>query len=133
MVAAVVDSGAVTSAMPPEDIPFVLVEPSPGSESGKHYRGAGGERIPNLGQKRIRITTNCNSVRMTKWQICPIRRPLMSVSDMNEAGDIAILSGSRPYVQNVETGEITPLRKEGKMFIIDLWVKLPEDFARQGQ
>ena len=49
----------------------------------------------------------------------------MSVAKMNEAGNDVNLRGSNPHIMNIKTKEITALRREGKTFILDLWVKIP--------
>ena len=49
----------------------------------------------------------------------------MSVAKMNEAGNDVNLRGDRPHIQNTKTKQITALRREGKTFILDLWIKHP--------
>ncbi len=52
-------------------------------------------------------------------------KPLMSVAKMNEAGNDVNLMGDNPHIENTKTKHITALRREGKTFILDLWIKHP--------
>ena len=124
-VTAVVDSGSAENAMPPGAVPFIGTEPSEGSRSGKVYRGAGGEPIPNQGQKVMVIKTLEGQSRKSNWQVCPVTRPLMSVARITAAGNRVYFDEKSPHIKNLRTGEITKLRKEGNMFVIDFWVKKP--------
>ena len=47
----VMDSGAAESVGPPSMAPEVPIRESPGSLAGRAYIAAGGERLPNMGQK----------------------------------------------------------------------------------
>ena len=111
---AVVDSGAAENALPESARPFVELQPSEGSKYGRVYRGAGGEAIPNRGHNTVQAMTAEGQQRKCSWQVCPVTRPLMSVSRMVAAGNEVVLSNSAPYVKNLRTGETTQLRKEGK-------------------
>ena len=122
---AVVDSGSAENAIPERALEFVPTTPSPGSRAGKVYRGAGGEPIPNKGQKVVVVKTAEGQKRRTTWQVCPVTRPLMSVAKMAKAGNSVHLAENNPHIKNTKTGEVTKLRKEGNVFVVDLWVKVP--------
>ena len=124
-ITAVVDSGSAENAMPEESVPLVKTSPSSGSKKGKVYRGAGGEAIPNQGQKNIVVRTAEGQVRRSHWQICPVKRPLMSVARITAAGNSVHLAEANPHIKNDRTGETTKLRTEGNVFLIDLWVRVP--------
>ena len=57
-------------------------------------------------------------------QVGPVRKALISVARLNEAGNEVILGG-KAYIRNLKTGSVTALRKSGRSFILDMWVKLP--------
>ncbi len=48
----------------------------------------------------------------------------MSVAKITQAGNDVYLSAKDPHIKNVRTGQKTKLRKEGKVYVIDLWVKV---------
>ena len=43
---------------------------------------------------------------------------------MTEAGNSVHLTPKDPHILNDKTGERTELRKEGSVYVMDLWVKL---------
>lgn len=132
-IAAVVDSGAVDNVLPEEMITFVPLEPSERSKAGKGFRGPAGEPIPARGQRITVVKTAEGQTRKTKWQVCPVKRALVSVDKLNEAGNTVHFTKNDPHIINIKTGEKTVLRREGKVFIIDLWVKraMPPQPKRQ--
>jgi hypothetical protein len=124
-VSTIVDSGAVEHVLPECWLPTIPMEESPGSRVGKKYLSATGQEIPNLGQKSLYTKTREGQPRGICFQVAPVRKPLMSVAKMNEAGNDVNLRGSNPHILNIKTREVTALRREGKTFILDLWVKIP--------
>jgi hypothetical protein len=48
----------------------------------------------------------------------------MSVAKITDAGDDVRLSKAFPHIRNTKTGQITKLRKEGNLFVMDLWVQI---------
>ena len=122
---AIVDSGAVEHVLPERWLPCIQMEESPGSKAGKKYLSATGQETPNLGQKAPVGKTREGQPRGVVFQVAPVRKPLMSVAKMNEAGNDVNLRGDRPHIQNTKTKQITALRREGKTFILDFWIKHP--------
>ena len=128
---AVVDSGSVECVMPNSAVPFVAKRPSTGSIQGKKYRGAGGEPIPNQGEKTIEATTAEGQKKRMVWQIALVKRPLVATSRLNESGHTVVISKRNPRIVHEKTGMITRLRKEGGVHVVDLWIKMPGDLAPQ--
>ena len=124
-VTAVMDSGSAENALPEGLVDFIPTMPSPGSRAGKVYRGAGGETIPNKGQKTMTVMTAEGQARRSCWQVCTVTRPLMSAAKTAAAGNIVHLDGENPHIKNKRTGETTKLRKEGNVFVLDFWVQRP--------
>jgi hypothetical protein len=121
-VSAIIDSGAVEHVLPPSFLPRVRMTESPGSKAGKRYLSATGEAIPNLGQKVLYGKTREGQPRNITFQIAPVRKPLISVAKMGDAGNDVNLT-DKPHIRNRVTGQVTALRREGKTFILDLWVR----------
>jgi hypothetical protein len=44
---------------------------------------------------------------------------------MNEAGNDVHLQGNNPHIKNVKTGQTTKLRKQGRCYLLDLWIWVP--------
>jgi hypothetical protein len=127
-VSAIIDSGAVEHVLPPNCLPRVKMTESPGSRAGKRYLSATGEAIPNLGQKILYGKTREGQPRNITFQIAPVRKPLISVAKMSDAGNDVNLT-EKPHIRNRLTGQVTALRREGKTFILDLWVRHPTSAA----
>jgi hypothetical protein len=127
-VSAIIDSGAVEHVLPPNFLPRVKMTESPGSKAGKRYLSATGEPIPNIGQKTLYAKTREGQPRNITFQIAPVRKPLISAAKMNDAGNDVNLT-EKPHIINRRTGQVTALRREGKTFILDLWVRHPTSAA----
>ena len=63
----VMDSGAAESVGPPSMAPGVPIHESPGSRMGQAYIAAGGERIPNIGQRILSVVTNEGHEAQARW------------------------------------------------------------------
>ena len=49
----------------------------------------------------------------------------MSVARMVDAGNVVHFDDENPHIINKKTGEITNLRREGNVFVVDLWHMVP--------
>eukprot|EP00973_Karenia_brevis_P035825 4944342-Karenia_brevis.AAC.1 len=71
-----------------------------------------------------------------RFQICPVTKALGSVSRMTKAGHRVVFNGeSHPegsYIENLTTGSRTYMRLENGVYLVDVWVKPPQPFQRQG-
>ena len=66
------------------------------------------------------------------FDVAAISRPLASVMEMIEKDNDVMFSKRKggSYIQNVATGKKTPLRQEGRLVFLDLWVQVPIEIAR---
>ena len=129
-IAAVVDSGAAENVLPPKECPHVRLEPTQRSRAGVGFRGAGGDRSHNHGQKTFKVRLRDGTTAKCTWQVADVKRPLMSVGNMIEVGNQVHLDGNPRVVR--PNGQSIPLRKAGNVFLIDLWVKTgSKGFVRQ--
>ena len=55
-----------------------------------------------------------------------MRRALLSVAKVTQAGNVVHLSEVDPHILNVKTGQKTKLRKERNCFMLDQWIRVPE-------
>ena len=133
-ITAAVDSAAADNAMPEYLVPHVRTKETAQSRAGKVYRGAGGETIPNQGEKTMTVTTKEGHERRTTWQICPVKRALMSVAKITAAGNVVHLDEEDPHMRHKKSGQKIQLRKQGNVYVVDLWIKVDApDFVRQGR
>ena len=127
-ITAVADSGAVRNVMPEELVPFIKTRPTTESKSGKCFRGAGGDKIPIQGDKVIPIVTEEGDEGNSKWTVCPVKRPLISISHLSRLGNSVRLQEDNPHIRHIKTGKIRKLHKRGGVFEMDLWIKVPSSF-----
>ena len=75
-------------------------------------------------------------LRRIEWEVCPVRRPLLSVARMTRTGNVLQFAADKAFIKNVQSGQITQLRKERNVWMLDLWIPREKDlaagFARQG-
>ena len=56
-----------------------------------------------------------------------MKRPLLSVAKITKAGNQVYLGEDKAFVKNNKMGQITNLRRERNVRMLDLWVKRPAD------
>ena len=135
--ASIVDSGAINSVAPPSVSSVPLVE-SKGSLNGVQFHTADGTRIPNLGQKTLATVTEEGAPIRQKFQFVKISRPLSSVGEMADAGNVVVFGRKGGYVHNVKSGRRLYFSREHGVFLLRTWPQEPNidqtnsTFARQG-
>ena len=136
----VMDSGASDHVHNGSDAPEVAVEPSPGSQAGLTYGCAGGQDIANEGQQVLPLVTNDGHDADLTYQVADVAKNLTSVSKICDKGNRIIFGRGGGLIQNLKSGIVTPFRRQGGIYVIDLWLdrkKIAErqrkaPFTRQG-
>ena len=59
------------------------------------------------------------------WEICLIKHPILSVAKITKAGNPVYFGEDKASVRNNKTGQITNLRRERSVWMLDLWVRRP--------
>ena len=103
----VMDSGAADSVAPPSMAPKVAVQESPGSKRGQCYVSASAGRMPNMGQKVLKIQTNEGRDTTVLYQIAEVSRPLTSVSATCDKWNWVVYKPQGGFIMNCKTGERT--------------------------
>ena len=127
-----VDSGATETVVSEDMIKGVDTKPGEATRRGVQYEVASGDLIPNLGEKNFLAYGEQGQARAIKAQVCDVNKPLMSVSRMVQAGNTVVFSKSGSYVEDEETRERIPLREQGGMYMLKLWIK-NQHFQRQAE
>ena len=129
-VTAVIDSGSVKPVIPPSVLPEVPILVTEESRAGQTFNGAPkkGEAIKNLGEHVVEGITNEGRRKKMRWTVCDVRRPLISVAALEDAGNEVIL-GRRPRIVQLASGEVTRLRRTGGVYTMQSWVHIPEQGA----
>ena len=94
------------------------------SRAGEEYEAANGHAIFNEGQKRCVMTTPGSSEpKGIIFQVSDAHKPLMSVGSMGDAGFKCLLSKAGGFMRDVDSGEMIPLTRRGKLYHLRAWVK----------
>ena len=70
-------------------------------------------------------------VRKSTWQVADARRPLVSASHIIQAGNDLFIGKGEACIMNRKNQEKSMLRKEGNVYVLDLFVRVHP--ARQRQ
>ena len=115
-----VDSGAAASVWPRAlcaDYPTKQT-----NKSGVKYATAGkdNKHLTNEGERTMMLMMGDGSARGAKMQVTDVRKPLMSVADMNDAGqDVHFLAAGQSYAVHRETGLVTTFTRTKNIFEIN--------------
>ena len=118
---AVLDSGAEETVAPKGTFEFPIVE-SPMQRAGRGDRAANGAWIPNQGQQEVHFLngkTKCS----LKFQVAPVERPLISVSQLAATGQRCVFEPTGGYIEHVKHKFRLPLVKVGGVYVLKLRVK----------
>ena len=123
-ITSVMDSGAADSVAPEDIASWVPVAESAGSKRGQHYLSASGDRLPNLGQKRLQVVTDEGKETTTTYQIADVTRPLCAVSKACDSGNVVVFTKEGGFVQS-PNGERTKFRRDQNVYLLDTWIREP--------
>ena len=130
------DSGAGDSVIPRRMINNSKIKPSAGSKRGLHYVSATDQRIPNVGEISLDITTTEGHEDSMMFQVADVNKPLMSISDRVDnrcrvTFDQDDVTGEDlTHTCNKKTKKIMKLRRVGKVWGLDCTVA--KEFLSEG-
>ena len=120
-----VDSGACANVAP---VGIFSLEKSLIKLQPKFF-GADGSPIENLGTM-VAMGTSEEGVEMKiDFDLAKVTRPLLSVHKMTSNGHKVIFNEEGGYIQVKGSSTRINLRPEGRLFMLDLWVKVPQEVA----
>ena len=137
-VTSIMDSGAIHSVAPPTLGKGVSIQESHGSINGLQYHTADGTRLPNLGQKTLEVVTNDGLHMQQTFQMAEVTRPLSSVGEITDKGNVVVFGRRGGYVHNVATGSRLPFDRHQGVYLLKTWFLESGDgpsdspFHRQG-
>ena len=130
-ITSVMDSGACDNVMNSRVAPDVPIQSSEGSRRGQNYSPAGGRPIPNEGEQLLSLRTAEGLAAPMKFQIAEVRRPLCSIAKLCDRNNRVIFGRGGGIVQNLNSGNCTPFRREGNVYTMDLWLDHDRPFLGQ--
>ena len=117
-----VDSGSADHVAPEDEFNSSPLEESEGSKKGRRYIAANGQKVPNLGQRVVKMSTDDGLPLQVCWQVTKVVKPLLSVSKVTSNGNVVVLDKNHPRIIGAD-GQITWLRRVNGTYECDLWVK----------
>ena len=134
VVKAIVDSGASNSVASGDLAPEIETRPSEGSKRGQTYGSAskGAKPLQNEGEKTIPAFTKEGRGVSTTWQVVDVSKPLMSVHQICERGNVVVFAEHGGYIMNLHDGSQTHFGVEDNVYVLELMMP-PRLFAgREG-
>ena len=135
----VMDSGCITTIVPPKAIPGMKVAKT--KDTGKNYRVANGELVPNEGAtKLIGETINGDGMAITA-QVVKVTKPLASANEIVDADHWIVMHKNGGIIKklNEETqkeivkiiesqkGSAVPIERENNQFVVEMIVPDQEE------
>ena len=133
-ISVVVDSGASITALHPQIGKAYKLEESEASKRGDAYEIANGDKIPNLGRKRMAVLTREGTLRGFEAQCADVSSPLESVRQLVSTQHAVVFgmgeNGDEHYIVNKVSGEINILRDDGTNYLHDMIIVPPDDVGK---
>ena len=126
----VVDSGFADNVTNRDTAPDITIQPSPGSRRRQNFVTADGKRLPNEGEQELQLITDAGQTTNMKYQITDVKKTLTSVSRLCDRGNRVTFGRGGGVIHNVRSGALTPFKRTGSIYTLDVWVKQSERFRR---
>ena len=100
-----------------------------------------GTRLPNLGEKRLNVVTEDGDEMTQTFQVADVTRPLSSVGEITDKGNIVVFGRSGGYIWNPQSRTTLPFQREQGVYQLQTWIQEPNaqkgggdqaHFGRQG-
>ena len=125
-----IDSGASENVIGNGMAPGVPVVESEGSKAGVMYVTANGNTMQNKGEQHIHVTTQEGHKCMLNMQVTDVKKPLMSVARICDAGHEVTFTANGGTIRHSKTGQLTTFERVDNVY--RLKVGLAPGFARPG-
>ena len=127
-----IDSGASENVINKQMAPQFRVQPSTGSNAGTTYITANGDEMANQGEKDVKIVTKEGHKCLLKMQVTDVRKPLMSVARICDAGHQVTFTNEGGNIKHLQTGQTTHFDRIDNVYRLKVDLAESSGFARQG-
>ena len=117
-----IDSGASENVISEKIAPQFKVKPSQGSREGVRYVTASGETMGNRGEKDIKVMTSEGHRCLLKMQVTDVKKPLMSVARICDAGHRVIFTKDGGTIEHEVTGQTTKFKRIDNVYRLKVGV-----------
>ena len=122
-------SGAIESVVPRSELPEFAIQPSAGSRRGQQYVTANGQKISNEGEQLVEALTDEHLKVKMKYQVADVTKALCSVGQVCDQGNVLVFTEGGGWIHNRATKNNTHFEREGKMYVLNTWVRQPAPAA----
>ena len=121
------DTGAVDNVANPRDLPGFAIQESYGSMNGKHFVGAGAERIENQGEVKLSMKPVDGGGKLgATFQAADITRALMSITKVcDSAPGTTVTFDSKVGLVKRGGRDIAKFYRKGGLYVMKVKVKKP--------
>ena len=121
------DSGSVVHVCSQTDTLGYLLEPSPGSKRDQKFLMGDGGRLPNQGQKHLKLFDGTSGSEISStFQIAAVTRPLMSVGKICDEGMSVVFEKNHARVLDKTGREVCRFeRQPGGLYVARLKLRSP--------
>ena len=123
-----IDSGAAETVTGEDEIPEVSTIKPTGPERETKYVLPDGTLVDNTGEKHVDITTSEGSKCTVIMQVTNVRKSLMSVSKVCDAGHKVIFTKGGGYIEHELTGQRTKFERKGGVYSLMVTLDKQQDF-----
>ena len=125
------DSGASVFVMPSDWLEMFELRDSVGSLKGQTYVAAakGGKPILNEGERVVKFFTKPSMKaerRKLTFQVAAVNKMLASIAGFCDADNEVIFRKKNGVIRHLVTGELTPFRRHGNIYVMDAYIPNPE-------
>ena len=120
------DSGAGDHVLSRLDIPGFSVEESHGSRIGRKFVAAGGKKIANEGQVRLRLRGKDGVGLRSLFQVAEVTRPLWSVGKICDQGFEARFTSKKAIILDSHGKEVLSFERKNGLYLAMIQVKNPK-------
>ena len=115
-----IDSGAGESVCPIDMVPEEPLHKT--NKIGTHYRAAGGQKLVNKGEKRIKFKAGSKIGKLNFQAINEVKKPLASAAKIANKGNVIVLDaeGCDSYIMNKSTKQRIPIHQENNVYVMNV-------------
>ena len=127
-VEATMDSGSSVTVVPVDCCDEYKTRPSQASERGVSYTAAGGEKIDDLGCRKLDAITEEGERCSLEASVAKVKKALVSVAKVVDKGNIVRFgpNANDNYILNLKSQKKTKIKRKGDTFKLMLSILEPE-------
>ena len=128
-----VDYGASENVISELAAPEFVTKPSEGSKRRIKYIAANGSIMTNKGEKEVKVVTEEGHRCMLRMQVTDVKKPLMSVSRICDAGHKVVFTPAGGEIVHLKSGQTTKFHRIDNVYRLKVGLAKNADFAGPGR